>query len=427
MAKAKVHAPVTNAEQPYTLPDGWEWVWLGDCCKFIGGGTPSKGIATFWNGSINWASIKDIKGDILYNTLDTITEAGLLNSSSRVCVIGDLILATRIAPGQSIVAGIPAAINQDLKIVETEQVRNYLHYFFMFKKDDVVRSSSGSTVLGISIAKLQQMIVPLPPPPTQQRIVSAIESLFSKLDRAKELAQSALERFDARRAAILHKAFTGELTREWRRVNSVAEGTWEHSMLCDVCYVQNGIQKGKKYNCETIKLPYLRVANVQDGYLDLGEIKLIEVEKQNASHYYLQNGDVLFTEGGDFDKLGRATVWHGEISFCVHQNHVFAVRPDSSKLDSNYLALFAGSKQSKEYFVKCSKQTTNLASINSKQLKAFPLALPTLPEQREIVRILDGVFAREKQARELCTAVIGRVALIKKAILARAFRGELVT
>ncbi len=137
-------------------------------------------------------------------------------------------------------------------------------------------------------------------------------------------------------------------------------------------------------------LPYLRVANVQDGYLDLAEIKTICVRPERVERYRLQVGDVLLTEGGDFDKLGRGAVWLGEIENCLHQNHVFAVRPYKRHLLSSYLSALAGSDYGRKYFLSCSKQTTNLASINSTQLKAFPLLLPPLAEQKTIADLLSA-------------------------------------
>lgn len=155
-----------------------------------------------------------------------------------------------------------------------------------------------------------------------------------------------------------------------------------------VAKVQTGIAKGKKPNGESISLPYLRVANVQDGYLDLSEVKRIEVSPKDVNRYLLREGDVLLTEGGDFDKLGRGHIWQGELPVCLHQNHIFAVRTDRRVLDPRFFAALAASSYGKRYFLSCAKQTTNLASINSTQLREFPVPLPPLPEQRKIAEIL---------------------------------------
>jgi type I restriction enzyme, S subunit len=117
-----------------------------------------------------------------------------------------------------------------------------------------------------------------------------------------------------------------------------------------------------------IELPYLRVANVQDGYLDLSEIKSVAVLKSEVDRFSLQTGDMLMTEGGDFDKLGRGTVWRGQISPCLHQNHIFRVRPTRGAILPDFLASVTASSHGKWYFLVSSKQTTNLATINSTQL-----------------------------------------------------------
>lgn len=272
-----------------------------------------------------------------------------------------------------------------------------------------------------------KLSLPLPPLSEQQRIVERIEELFAKLDEAKERLQEVADSFAVRKAAILHKAFTGELTKQWRRENGVSDESWEEKKLHEVAFVQTGVMKGKHYNGETKLLPYLRVANVQDGYLKLDEIKEIAIDVNLIERYSLRKGDVLFTEGGDYDKLGRGTVWNNEIPGCLHQNHVFAVRPNTSILFDCFLAYQSNSRYGKKYFLSCSKQTTNLASINSTQLKNFPVLLPSLPEQHEIVRLIDDLLARERTAQQAAEQALASIDLMKKSILARAFRGELGT
>jgi type I restriction enzyme S subunit len=163
---------------------------------------------------------------------------------------------------------------------------------------------------------------------------------------------------------------------------------WKKTALDHVAEVQTGIAKGKPINGAAVTVPYLRVANVQDGHVDLSVMKEISLKPSEVDRYSLRKGDVLFTEGGDFDKLGRGTVWHGEIEPCLHQNHVFAVRPNPDRLLPEFLAFQAASQYGRRYFQLSSKQSTNLASINSTQLKQFPVLLPPLPEQRKIAEIL---------------------------------------
>ncbi|UBH61901.1 restriction endonuclease subunit S [Proteus vulgaris] len=161
---------------------------------------------------------------------------------------------------------------------------------------------------------------------------------------------------------------------------------WKTVRLEKVAEIQTGISKSASRKLtDPIEVPYLRVANVQDGHLDLSVIKHISIERKNLERYTLKTGDVLLTEGGDFDKLGRGTVWNNEIESCVHQNHVFSVRTDASVLLPEFLSILTASSYGKRYFISCSKQSTNLASINSTQLKQFPVLLPSLDVQKSIV------------------------------------------
>ena len=165
-------------------------------------------------------------------------------------------------------------------------------------------------------------------------------------------------------------------------------GHWHVMALEDVAEIQTGLSKSATRQGEFIRMPYLRVANVQDGHFDLSEIKEIDVPKDLVDRFRVRIGDVLLTEGGDFDKLGRGAVWHGQIKDCVHQNHIYVVRPYPNKLDARFFAFQTQGPSGRAYFQSCSKQSTNLASVNSTQLRQFPTALPALSEQRKIADIL---------------------------------------
>jgi type I restriction enzyme S subunit len=174
--------------------------------------------------------------------------------------------------------------------------------------------------------------------------------------------------------------------------------------LADVAEVRTGVAKGSKRPRNPVELPYLRVANVQAGALDLSAVLTIEVEGKDVPRYSLRTGDVLMTEGGDFDKLGRGTIWAGEIGPCLHQNHVFSVRCDQERLLPDWLSWVSGSHYGRRYFLLCSKQSTNLASINSSQLKAFPLPLPSIAQQKRIATIIKAADAQSDAMSRLIEA-----------------------
>ena len=169
---------------PFEIPDSWEWVKLGDVCSFFGGGTPDKSNPKYWNGSINWASVKDIKGIELTDTVDKITEAGFEDSASSYAEKEDLILVTRINPGMCIQTKIKTAINQDLKVVKVPSQINkvYVMVFCNYAQKWFLEKSSGTTVKGIKIDAVLQMPFPLPPLAEQKRIVDKIEEILASLD-----------------------------------------------------------------------------------------------------------------------------------------------------------------------------------------------------------------------------------------------------
>jgi len=196
--------------------------------------------------------------------------------------------------------------------------------------------------------------------------------------------------------------------------------TWPVKRLKFVARVQTGIAKGKDHaDADTVEVPYLRVANVQDGYLDLSEVATMEVSPADLGRYLLRVGDVLMNEGGDFDKLGRGHVWHGQIDPCVHQNHVFAVRPHG--VLPEWLNAWTGAAPAQFFFMGRSKQSTNLASISSTNLMELPVPVPTVEEQRVMLRYLGRETARidsliEKKTRFIELLREKRKALITKAV-----------
>lgn len=183
---------------------------------------------------------------------------------------------------------------------------------------------------------------------------------------------------------------------------------WRVLPLSKIAEIQTGIAKNARAPGGAT-LPYLRVANVQDGHFDLAEVKTISISPDQVDRYRLRPGDVLLTEGGDYDKLGRGHVWRGEIDPCLHQNHVFCVRANTRLLLPEFLAALTSSDYGRDYFLGAAKQTTNLASINKKQLSAFPCLVPPLVEQRRIVAALSSVD-RVIQATSAMVRTLARVA-----------------
>lgn len=173
-----------------------------------------------------------------------------------------------------------------------------------------------------------------------------------------------------------------------------APAGWEWRNLGSLLLITGGVTLGRKLaGREVASLPYLRVANVQRGFLVLDQVKEVEVPADEVEKYKLAPGDLLTTEGGDWDKVGRTAIWRGEIAQCLHQNHVFRSRPYTEKFSSRWVELYLNSPPARDYFAGSSKQTTNLASINMTQLRACAFPVPPLAEQQRIVAVVDDLLA----------------------------------
>jgi type I restriction enzyme S subunit len=201
---------------------------------------------------------------------------------------------------------------------------------------------------------------------------------------------------------------------------------WPESSLSEICTISSGITKGRKPSSEPLKeVPYMAVVNVQDGRLNLDLVKTIQASAAEIERYQLLPGDLLLTEGGDPDKLGRGTIWNGEINPCIHQNHIFRVRASSSLIHMSYLSRLVASPAGKAYFLAKAKQTTGIASINLTQLRSFPVPLPPLNEQRRIASKLDTTLAAVDACRQRLDGVAAILKRFRRAVLAAATSGEL--
>jgi type I restriction enzyme S subunit len=201
---------------------------------------------------------------------------------------------------------------------------------------------------------------------------------------------------------------------------------WHWEPLEELAEVRTGVAKGRSLGkADIVQVPYLRVANVQNGYLDLREVKQIDIRRSEIERFSLKPKDILFTEGGDRDKLGRGAVWQGEIAECVHQNHVFAARLQSSAIMPEWVSLASQAQYARNYFLGVARQTVNLASINATNLRALPIPVPPLEEQQRILSRMDGLRGERQTAINALASALTLLNNLDQAILARAFRGEL--
>lgn len=255
--------------------------------------------------------------------------------------------------------------------------------------------AGGANIYHLSAERVRALQIELPPLDEQRRIADFLDGESARIDRIVDARRRQRCILDERRFAVISDGLV-------LGVLDAPVGAWPWTWLPRVgvdsplvrlgyvCRLQGGltVDGTRDMGNDAVTRPYLRVANVQAGSLDLGSVSEITVPKALAARSTLRPGDVLMTEGGDLDKLGRGTVWHGELPACLHQNHVFVLRPEPEKLDSDYLALMTQTIHGRCYFESTGVKTTNLASTNSSKILGFPVPLPSIERQRATVRAL---------------------------------------
>ena len=194
--------------------------------------------------------------------------------------------------------------------------------------------------------------------------------------------------------------------------------SWKEQSLESMADIVSGITKGRKIKEQSmIKVPYMAVSNVKEGYIEWATIKTIEATGQEIEQYRLLSGDVLMTEGGDPDKLGRGAIIKEPLENCIHQNHIFRVRLNESMILPSFFAEYLKHQKSKRYFLGCAKQTTGIASINMKQLKSLPVLLPPLELQEQFATVV----AQTDKSKLAIQKSLEKLEILKKALMQKYF------
>ena len=311
-------------------------------------------------------------------------------------------------------------------VVEVKEPINtdLLYYYFKYRWFDYNKDKMfGTAIPYIRLGNLQTFPVPLAPQLEQQRIVDRIEYLFAKLDEAKEKAQSVLDSFETRKAAILHKAFTGELTAKWRAEQGETMDSWKQMSVESLCNsLKYGTAKKSKQDGNVV---VIRMGNLQNGEIDWSDLAYSD-DEEDIKKYRLVPGDVLFNRTNSPALVGKTSIYRGEYP-AIYAGYLIKLDYDRSRITGDYLNYALNTTSAKEYCCAVKTDGVNQSNINAKKIGAYEFLVPTLEEQKEIVRILDSLFTKEQQAKEAAEAVLEKIELLRKSILARAFRGELGT
>lgn len=417
-------ALVPAEEQPYEVPENWVWVRLENVASWGSGGTPSRKHEEYYNGDILWIKTGELNNGWIYDTEEKITDEGLKKSSAKLFPPYSVLIAMYGATiGKVAILGVPATTNQACACAVCNQslLYMYLFYYCISQKNVFIEKGKGGAQPNISQIILKQHPIPLPPLSEQQRIVERIEELFAKLDEAKERLQEVAESFAVRKAAILHKAFTGALTKQWRLKNGVSDESWEESNFGKFTVSQYGYTE--KAHWEKIGPKFLRITDIQDNKVDWDEVPWCPIDEDGMKQYAVEIGDIMIARTGA--TTGKSYLICDDVE-AVFASFLIRLKVVNKNLDYNYLY---GYMQSEDYWRQITDFSSGIAQpgVNASKLKQIKFKCPTLPEQHEIVRLIEELLARERKAQQAAEQALASIDLMKKSILARAFRGELGT
>ena len=420
-------ALVPDWEQPYKVPANWCWTTVNSVSEVVTGGTPSKRNSEYYGGDFPFFKPSDLDaGRNVYEASEYLTEEGKRVSriipaeSSAVCCIGSI--------GKCGFLMREGTTNQQINSAIPQITPLYLYYYFQSELflNELRGKASATTISIVNKTKMEQCSFPLAPLVEQQRIVDRIESMFAKLDEAKEKAQEVVDGYDARKAAILHKAFTGELTAEWRKQKGIAYTAWKHVTVKDVCTdVKVGIviKPSQYYTNKEYGTAAFRSANVREFHVDdFDWVYLNEIGIRTNQRSVVHTGDVLVVRSGN---PGTACVVDERYDGYNAIDILIAV-PNQTIITPDYLCAFTNSPIGRNLVAE-NKRGIALVHFNVSGYSNLKLPLPTIEEQEEITSSLFALLEKEQQAKETAEQAIARIGAMKKAILARAFRGELGT
>lgn len=440
MARAKKEAALTPEERlqaalvpdwewPYKLPENWCWTNWGECGEFVAGSGFKNEYQGFTNYDIPFYKVSSLKtanetGYLCDNT-NTVDEtvrkklkAALIPANSLLFAkIGEAIRLNRRA-----INTVPCCVDNNM-MAFIPIICQLKYAFYWSKGIDLYDFTNATTVPAIRKTDLEKISFPLAPLAEQQRIVDRIESLFAKLDEAKEKAQAVVDSFETRKAAILHKAFTGELTAKWREEHGVGMESWEKKSVGELCIsLKYGTAKKSDASGNVV---VLRMGNLQQGEIDWSDLAYSN-DPDDIEKYKLFPGDVLFNRTNSAALVGKTAIYRGEHP-AIYAGYLIKLDYDHDKIIGDYLNYALNTLDAKKYCNSVKTDGVNQSNINAKKIGAYSFNVPSIPEQEKIVSVIQKLLSKEQQSKEAAEAVLDQIDLMKKSILARAFRGELGT
>lgn len=403
-------------EQPYQIPENWCWTFLSNVADWGSGGTPSRKNPDYYGGYIPWIKTGELEDGYIFDSEEKITEDAVAHSSAKLFPIDSVLIAMYGATiGKTAILGIPATTNQACACARCRDVLNnkYLFYYLRSQKDTFIAKGKGGAQPNISQDIIRNHMIPLPPLAEQKRIVEQIESLFSKLDEAKEKAQEVIDGYEARNAAVYNDAFSGRLTTQWRKDN-YKENKWETKRFDEVADIKSNLVEPSNY----LEFPHIAPDNIEKRTGILLDYHTIAEDGVKSGKHRFYAGQILYSKIRpylskvvmvDFDGLCSADMY-----------------PIEAKENTKYLLYYMLSDMFLEQASSAGSRSV-LPKINQKELSAIKVRITSDEEQKEVVRILDYLLPMMQQVRDKAVQVVDNIDAIKKSILTKAFRGKLGT
>lgn len=431
-------ALVPAEEQPYEVPENWVWVRLGSLADVKGGKRLPKG-TTFSENITKHPYIRVTDFNAIGVSLEGLKyiDEDVYEKISRYTISSDDIYVS-IAGSIGKVGIIPSCIDGANLTENAAKITNIKginqKYLCLFLKSEFAQYQMQSATIATTQAKLalfriESLTFPLPPLSEQQRIVERIEELFAKLDEAKERLQEVADSFAVRKAAILHKAFTGELTQQWRRENGVSDESWEE--ITWGSFIEK-IEAGKNWNAlgrppKNGEFGVVKVSAVTWGEFLEDESKTCTEESQWNEEKRISVGDFLFSRANTIQLVGNCVIVKDVKRKLMLSDKILRFSLSERVYDFFALWYTRTSSYRKQIESVASGNQDGMRNISQNNMKMIIFPLPSFPEQHEIVRLIDDLLARERSAQQAAEQALASIELMKKSILARAFRGELGT
>jgi len=432
----------------------WQQMTLGDIGRWGSGGTPKRTKPEYYGGSIPWLVIGDLNDSVVYKSKNSITSIGLSESSAKLVPPGTILIGMYGSIGKLGIAGIDCATNQAIAtcLAESDFVNaSYLFNYILSQRKALLSMGKGGAQQNISQTVLKAYPIPLPPLAEQKAIAEKLDTLLAQVESTKarlERIPKTLKRF---RQSVLAAAVSGKLTEEWRKDKQLnapeqlqairtrypskpaKEGlakfhelpqTWDWALVKEVGDVQLGRQRAPKYHQGTNMRPYLRVANVMEGYIDTRDIMEMEFNEKDYERYHLSEGDILLNEGQSHELVGRPAMFKGEVEGACFTNTLVRFRPRLGVSGNFAYMVFLSYLQSGR-FQQIASRTVNISHLGAGRFADMEFPFPTMEEQTEIVRRVDQLFAYADTIETQVNNALERVNNLTQSILAKAFRGEL--